>query len=114
MLLLAMYECQIHHIIIGNVAAFIHTDMVLLQNPFPTHPRTSTHSWVGVFGLGPKYLVDEYAVLDTRYWVLQETLVMWVTYHEFFVMLPLEYIWYMALQKKHWSRHFWAIITGRD
>lgn len=72
------------------------------------------HSFVGGFGVGPKYLVDEYAVLDSRYWVLQDPMVMWVCYLEFFVMLPLEYIWYMALQKRHWSRHYWVIVTGNQ
>ena len=28
-------------------------------------------------------------------------------------MLPLEFIWYIALQKKHWSRHYWVVITGK-
>lgn len=69
--------------------------------------------FVGGFGIGPKYLVDEYAILDTRYWVLQDPMVMWVCYQEFFIMLPLEYIWYMALQKRHWSRHYWVVITGK-
>ncbi len=71
-----------------------------------------TFSLVGGYGVGPKYLVDEYAVLDSRYWVLQDATVMWVCYQEFFIMLPLEYLWYMALQKRHWSRHFWVVITG--
>lgn len=68
--------------------------------------------FVGGWGIGPKYLVDEYAVLDTRYWVLGDSMVAWVCYQEFFIMMPLELIWYVALQKKHWSRHYWAVITG--
>ena len=44
-------------------------------------------------GRGPKYLSDEYAVLDSRYWVLKDPIVMWVTYHEFFVMMPLCFLW---------------------
>lgn len=67
---------------------------------------------VGGFGIGPKYLVDEYAVLDSRYWVLGDSMVAWVCYQEFFIMMPLELIWYIALQRKHWSRHYWAIVTG--
>ena len=41
-----------------------------------------------------------------------QTTVAWVCYLEFFVMMPLELLWYVALQRKHWSRHFWAVITG--
>ena len=67
---------------------------------------------MGGLGVGPKYLVDEYAVLDTRYWVLKDPLVAWVCYAEFFIMMPLEVVWYRALQNKHWSRHYWAVITG--
>ena len=70
------------------------------------------HRLVGGFGLGPKYLVDEYAVLDARYWVLGDSMVAWVCYQEFFIMLPLELVWYVALQRRHWSRHYWAVITG--
>ena len=68
---------------------------------------------VGGLGIGPKYLVDEYAILDARYWVLSDSLVAWVCYQEFFIMMPLELIWYIALQRKHWSRHYWAIVTGK-
>lgn len=68
---------------------------------------------VGGLGIGPKYLVDEYAILDARYWVLGHSLVAWVCYLEFFIMMPLELLWYIALQRKHWSRHYWAIVTGR-
>ena len=68
--------------------------------------------FVGGLGVGPKYLVDEYAVLDARYWVLKDPMVAWVCYAEFFIMMPLEIIWYRALTRNHWSRHYWAVITG--
>lgn len=70
------------------------------------------YRFVGGLGVGPKYLVDEYAILDTRYWALADPTVAWVCYLEFFVMMPLELLWYIALQRRHWSRHFWAVITG--
>ena len=63
--------------------------------------------------MGPKYLVDEYAILDTRYWALADPMVAWVCYLEFFVMMPLALVWYIALQRRHWSRHYWAVITGQ-
>ena len=72
----------------------------------------SLHRLVGGLGVGPKYLVDEYAVLDARYWVLGDSLVAWVCYQEFFIMMPLELVWYIALQRRHWSRHYWAVVTG--
>lgn len=68
--------------------------------------------FVGGLGVGPKYLVDEYAVLDARYWVLKDPMVAWVCYAEFFIMMPLEVIWYRALNRNHWSQHYWAVITG--
>ena len=48
---------------------------------------------MGALGVGPKYLVDEYAVYDTRYWVLKDPMVTWIAYQELFIMLPLEYVW---------------------
>lgn len=68
--------------------------------------------FVGALGVGPKYLVDEYAVLDTRYWVLKDPCIMWVSYSEMFIQLPLEFAWYVMLQRKHWSRHFWCTLAG--
>ena len=50
-------------------------------------------SFVGAHGIGPKYLVDEYAVLDSRYWPERDNTVMWVSYLEFFAMIPLSYMW---------------------
>ena len=43
--------------------------------------------------MGPKYLVDEYAILDSRYWVVQDACVTIVSALEFFVMAPLCYLW---------------------
>ena len=51
-------------------------------------------SFVGGLGIGPKYLLDEYAVYDTRYWVLNDPMTAWITYQEVAIMLPLEYLWY--------------------
>ena len=48
---------------------------------------------VGIFGYGPKYIVDEYAVLDTRYWVLSDPCVTMVSVLELTVMLPMCYLW---------------------
>lgn len=50
-------------------------------------------SFVGALGVGPKYLLDEYAILDSRYWVEKDNTVMWVSYLEFFTMAPLSYLW---------------------
>lgn len=58
-----------------------------------THASLPNHSFVGALGVGPKYLVDEYAVYDTRYWVLKDPMVTWIAYQELFIMLPLEYVW---------------------
>ena len=52
-------------------------------------------SIIGVYGVGPKYLVDEYAVLDSRYWVTQDATVMMVSLTEFYVMAPLCIFWYV-------------------
>ncbi len=51
--------------------------------------------FVGTLGIGPKYLVDEYAVLDSRYWVVQDTTVTIVSSLEFLVMGPMCYLWYV-------------------
>ena len=47
--------------------------------------------------MGPKYLVDEYAVLDTRYWVEKDNGIMWISYIELFAMVPLSYLWYIYI-----------------
>ena len=54
-------------------------------------------SIIGVYGVGPKYLVDEYAVLDSRYWVTQDATVMLVSLTEFYVMAPLCIFWYVPM-----------------
>ena len=54
--------------------------------------RIFLSSFVGALGIGPKYLLDEYAILDSRYWEKDNT-VMWVSYLEFFTMAPLSYMW---------------------
>ena len=50
-------------------------------------------SLVGALGRGPKYLVDEYAVMDTRYWPLDDPAVAWISYLEMAVYVPLGYFW---------------------
>ena len=49
-----------------------------------------------MYGVGPKYLVDEYAILDSRYWVLQSPDVMTICVMEFYIMTPLCYMWYVC------------------
>lgn len=66
-----------------------HVAVSLCTNLLSHHPL----SFVGALGIGPKYLLDEYAVLDTRYWVLKDPVVAWVSYQEFFIMAPLSYMW---------------------
>ncbi|KAL5477080.1 hypothetical protein EMCRGX_G023822 [Ephydatia muelleri] len=66
---------------------------------------------IGTVGRGPKYLVDEYAILDTRYWVLDYPAVSSISYIEFFVMLPMCYLWYRALLKNQPIQHFYALIA---
>ena len=51
---------------------------------------------IGMYGVGPKYLVDEYAILDSRYWVLQSPDVMAICVMEFYIMTPLCYMWYVC------------------
>ena len=51
------------------------------------------HSLVGALGRGPKYLVDEYAILDSRYWPLDHPTVAWISYVELIIMIPLCFFW---------------------
>ena len=50
-------------------------------------------SFVGTCGRGPKYLIDEYAVMDTRYWPEDDPAVTWISIVEILIMTPLCYIW---------------------
>ena len=50
-------------------------------------------SFVGTCGRGPKYLVDEYAVMDTRYWPEDDPAVTWISIVEIVIMTPLCYLW---------------------
>ena len=50
-------------------------------------------SVVGALGRGPKYLSDEYAVMDTRYWPLDDPAVAWISYIELAIMIPLCFAW---------------------
>ena len=49
-------------------------------------------SFVGALGIGPKFLLDEFAMLDSR-WPEKDNTVMWVCYMGFFTMVPLCYMW---------------------
>ena len=42
-------------------------------------------------------MVDEYSVLDTRYWVVQDVCVTIVSYLEFIVMAPLCFLWSVCI-----------------
>ncbi len=71
-----------------------------MVNEFPTymlslfiHSLRPPHSFVGALGRGPKYLSDEYAVMDTRYWPLHEPTVAWISLIELVIDLPLCYYW---------------------
>ena len=46
-----------------------------------------------MFGIGPKYMVDEYAILDSRYWATQSPDVMAICVMEFYIMTPLCFMW---------------------
>jgi cholestenol delta-isomerase len=74
------------------------------------------HPWmdgvIGVYGVGPKYLVDEYAVLDARYWVLQDGTVRMISLTEFYVMAPLCILWYYGMVNNKWYQHFYGIIVS--
>ncbi len=50
-------------------------------------------SIVGALGRGPKYLVDEYAILDARYWPLDDPTVAWISNVELVIMIPLCFFW---------------------
>ena len=55
--------------------------------------RLTSYRFVGSFGRGPKYLSDEYAVMDTRYWPLDDPTVAWISYVEAGIMVPLCFLW---------------------
>jgi hypothetical protein len=76
--------------------------------------------FVGTLGYGPRYLVDEYGVLDTRYWVVQDPCVTIVSFLEFFVMCPLCYLWLelnmsyiceSTVYNSHWKSPCITVIT---
>ena len=48
---------------------------------------------IGATGIGPKYLADEYAVLDSRYWPTKDPGVMIISFLELLVMGPLCICW---------------------
>jgi len=48
---------------------------------------------IGTTGMGPKYLADEYAVLDSRYWPTKDSGVMIISLIELIIMGPLCICW---------------------
>lgn len=71
-----------------------------------------SYSFVGALGRGPKYLVDEYAVMDTRYWPLDDPTVAWISYLELAVYVPLCYFWYKGVVEGKWYQHFHALLVS--
>ena len=67
---------------------------------------------IGTFGIGPKYLADEYAVLDSRYWPLKDSGVMIISFIELFIMGPLCICWYIAIGKNCWCRHSFCLVAS--
>ncbi|XP_003385787.1 PREDICTED: 3-beta-hydroxysteroid-Delta(8),Delta(7)-isomerase-like [Amphimedon queenslandica] len=65
--------------------------------------------FVGTLGYGPRYMVDEYSVLDTRYWVVQDVCVTIVSFLEFIVMAPLCFFWYRGIVQGRPDKAFFAI-----
>lgn len=57
----------------------------------------STDSIVGALGRGPKYLSDEYAIMDTRYWPTDEPAVIWISNIEVVIMIPLCFAWLVCI-----------------
>lgn len=58
------------------------------------HARKNQHfSFVGALGRGPKYLTDEYAVMDIRYWPTDDPWLTWIAYMELIAYVPLCYFW---------------------
>lgn len=74
------------------------------------------HCWmdgvIGTTGRGPKWMVVEYGKLDARYWKTKDPTVMMVSYIEMAIMGPLCILWYRAIVKDLWWRHFMSIITS--
>ena len=47
----------------------------------------------GLYGIGWKYMVDEYAILDSRYWATRDPAVMTIAILELYIMYPLSIFW---------------------
>ncbi|XP_031554026.1 probable 3-beta-hydroxysteroid-Delta(8),Delta(7)-isomerase [Actinia tenebrosa] len=67
---------------------------------------------VGIFGRGPKWLVEQYGKLDVRYWQTQDPMVMTISAVEMVIMTPLCIIWYHSIVQKRWYCHAIAIMTS--
>ena len=48
---------------------------------------------IGLYGIGWKYMVDEYAVLDSRFWATRDPAVTIVAVMELYIMYPLSIVW---------------------
>ncbi|XP_064392725.1 uncharacterized protein LOC135340335 [Halichondria panicea] len=80
-----------------------------LSNAVIFHPMDYI---VGALGRGPNYLTDEYAIMDTRYWPLDDPTVTWISNVEFVVMLPLCFFWYKGCVQGKWYRHVCGLLVS--
>ncbi|KXJ18996.1 probable 3-beta-hydroxysteroid-Delta(8),Delta(7)-isomerase [Exaiptasia diaphana] len=74
------------------------------------------HCWmdgiIGIFARGPKWLVEQYGILDMRYWLTRDPMVMMISAVELVIMGPLCLIWYHSLVQRRWYSDVVAIITS--
>ena len=91
--LVGSYQLRLHTSN-GFVSSFV---QARLTAPPPCsvslHVLPPNFSFVGSCGRGPKYLIDEYAVMDTRYWPEDDPAVTWISIVEIVIMTPLCYLW---------------------
>ncbi|XP_064392724.1 uncharacterized protein LOC135340333 isoform X3 [Halichondria panicea] len=80
-----------------------------LSNAVIFHPMDYI---VGALGRGPKYLTDEYAILDARYWPLNDPSVTWISNVELVVMLPLCFFWYKGCVQGKSYRHVCGLLAS--
>lgn len=59
-------------------------------------------SLVGPFGRGPLFLVNEFALLDTRFWPTQDAGVTAMGVFELVAMGPLAFFWYGFVSVHVW------------
>ncbi|XP_065891805.1 uncharacterized protein [Dysidea avara] len=74
------------------------------------------HLWldglIGMTGMGPKYFSDEYAIYDSRFWPTKDPCVTIIALIEVTIMGPLCVLWYIAIGRKLWYRHFLCLVTS--